>query len=320
MKPGLFPPDRRSFLFRLAGTLLTIGLLVYLMAQQGWSGIYSAFLKISAWRLVLAFLLIVASRLAVTARWHVLLRSAGVSLSIYQSARLTFSGLFAANFLPTTIGGDVFRLAGGIQLRLEPATCAASLVVDRLVGMVGMAMALPLGWFGWLAFPGNPFTGQGDLPLYQGVAAFCLSWLKRIVQRGTSFFQEVLSVLRHWLSHPLSLVYALSWSWVHMLFLFCAISLILSGMADPLPFFHIAGLWSLVYFVTLLPVSINGYGLQELALTLIFTHSGGIEPSNSLTLALIIRVLTMFASLPGAVFVPGILAGVQPVTSGEANG
>ncbi len=60
-----------------------------------------------------------------------------------QSLRITFAGLFASNFLPTTIGGDVVRLAGAIQYRLDAATSTASLVVDRLVGMAGMAMMVP---------------------------------------------------------------------------------------------------------------------------------------------------------------------------------
>ena len=85
------------------------------------------------------------SRLAVAGRWHVLMHSAGTGIIPRQSIRLTFAMLFASNFLPTTIGGDVVRYAGAVRLGFDNAISLASLVVDRLVGMTGMAMALPFG-------------------------------------------------------------------------------------------------------------------------------------------------------------------------------
>ena len=71
--------------------------------------------------------------------------SAGTGITLRQSTHLTFAMLFASNFLPTTIGGDVVRLAGALRLGFDQAISVASLVVDRLVGMTGMAMALLLG-------------------------------------------------------------------------------------------------------------------------------------------------------------------------------
>ncbi|MBW6474542.1 MAG: hypothetical protein K0B14_15555 [Anaerolineaceae bacterium] len=47
--------------------------------------------------------------------------------------------------MPTTIGGDVVRLAGAMRLGIGGSLAAASLMVDRLIGMAGMAMAAPLG-------------------------------------------------------------------------------------------------------------------------------------------------------------------------------
>jgi hypothetical protein len=60
----------------------------------------------------LALVLMIISRLAVTGRWHVLLHSGGIRITPSQSFQITMAGLFANNFLPTTVGGDVIRLAG----------------------------------------------------------------------------------------------------------------------------------------------------------------------------------------------------------------
>ena len=89
--------NRRSTIIRITGTLIAIGLLVYLLSQIGWEDIQRAFSKLTFSQLALAFGLIIMSRLAVSARWYVLLHSAEMKISYSQSARITFAGLFASN-------------------------------------------------------------------------------------------------------------------------------------------------------------------------------------------------------------------------------
>jgi hypothetical protein len=69
----------------------------------------------------------------------------------------------------------------------------------------------------------------------------------------------------------------------------------------------------LTYFVTLLPISINGLGVQELSLTFMLTHFGGITEPTALTLAFLIRILQMFASLPGAFCLPDVVVGEERI-------
>jgi hypothetical protein len=94
-----------------------------------------------------------------------------------------------------------------------------------------------------------------------------------------------------------------------MLCTFTAVWVLLEGMGEPISFWLVMGFWSASYFVTLLPISINGMGVQELALTFFFVTMGGISPSGGLTMALLMRILQMLASLPGALFLPDIMAG-----------
>jgi len=285
---------------------LAVALLIYLLAQQGWDEIASAIRQIAGWRLVLALLLVFISRLAVAGRWHVLMRSANTGISYWQSLRITMAGLFASNFLPTTIGGDVVRLGAALRLGYDRATSLAALVADRLVGMAGMAMALPFilpDLIRWLnAAPAA--SGQQGQPLLLAVP-----WLGKLWARLKHAIHDLFEVLKRWLAQPRALLGALGCTWIHMLCTFAQVWLLLGGMGESISFWSIAGLWSATYFVTLLPISINGMGLQELSMTFFYTTLGGISPSSALTLALLMRVLQMFASLPGVLFVPEMLAG-----------
>lgn len=289
-------------------------MLIYLLASQGWQEIGQAVSKLPLWRLAVALLLMFGSRLAVTLRWHVLIRSAGVSIPFSQSLRLTFSGLFASNVLPTTIGGDVFRLAGAVQAKLDAPTITASLIADRLIGMAGMAMALPFGLTGWAALQKTIFSHHqatlAELTLGAGHPFY------RIYSRGIDFVRQTLQALQIWREQRGALATSLGWTWVHMLCLFGSLALLFDGLGEPLTVWKIGGLWSLVYFVTLFPISINGYGLQEVSMTLIFAGGGGVSQQTSLIVALLIRLITMLASLPGAFFVPTILFSDQTKTFG----
>lgn len=300
MKDVSARPSSRSTALRLVGTLLAIGLLILLLAEQGWGDIWAALRQIEAWRLGLALGLMIVSRLAVAARWHVLLRSGGQPISLRQSLRINFAGLFASNFLPTTVGGDLVRLAGALQLRLDGAVSAASLIADRLVGMVGMALMIPF------SFPA--LSGGGGVAL-AGVGF--TDWARQAWQKSLDLLRRLYQALAVWLRQPRAVLAALAFSGLHMLCLFNVIGLLLGGMDQHMSFWTIGGLYSLVYFITLIPISINGYGLQELSMTMIFSNLGKAPVSAGLTAALLFRTIMMLVSLPGALFVPDILAAAR---------
>lgn len=284
------------FLLRLFGTLLSIALLVFLLRQQGWDQIWSVMKQIPVWILALALALQFISRIAVTMRWHVLLHAVNIPIQLQQSIKITFAGLFANNFLPTTIGGDVVRLGGILRLHYDKAISATSLIVDRLVGMAGMALALPFGFYAmW-----------GALPLSTSIMVYAP--LRNLLHKIRQLMLKIWAALLLWLHRPRGLVIAMAWTAAHMICLFGSLWLLLFGMQDPLPFWEVAGLWSITYFVTLLPISINGLGVQEVSIAFLLINIGGVSAQNGLSAAVILRTLIMLASLPGALFLPGLIA------------
>jgi uncharacterized membrane protein YbhN (UPF0104 family) len=93
-----------------------------------------------------------------------------------------------------------------------------------------------------------------------------------------------------------------------MLCLFGSIYIILDDLGNPISFWMIAGLWSLTYFITQIPISINGYGLQELSFTFFMSKVAGVPPAVGLSTAVILRAYFILSSLPGAFFLPSIMS------------
>ncbi len=308
---------RKVPLLRWLGTLLSGGLLAWLMARE-WTSILAAVKQLEWYYLLAVFLLTCLSRVNVWLRWHILLRSGGVPIPAGQSLRLVLAGLFASNFLPTTIGGDVVRFAGAVRLKYSAAVCAASLVVDRLVGMAGMATVLPVGLVRFFSLP-LPSLPQSRAP-GAGLAAFSLGGLpKRLLDKTKKALASIWDAVRLWVGHPRGLLLAYLATWGHMLCIFATVWLLFNHLGDSISFWMVAGLWSMSYFFTLLPVSINGLGLQELSLTFLYVNYGGAALENAAVVALLMRVLQILVSLPGALFVPGLIQPQEKSTSEQVN-
>lgn len=306
---------KRSTIIRVLGTLIAIALLVYLLSQMGWQEIQEAFSKLTFFQLGLSFGLIIISRFAVSARWYVLLHSAEMRISYTQSARITFAGLFASNFLPTTIGGDVVRLAGAVQSKVDPATSTASLVVDRLIGMAGMFITLPFGIVSLLAYQ-SFLTMPLSMPLIMA-AGISKEWWSNIWSKTKQFVFQIITAGKIWVGKPGALLLSFVFTLIHMLGIFLTIDILLTAMGEDISFLTISGLYSLVYFITLLPFTINGYGLQELSITFLFHNLSGISIESALTMSIILRTLVILASLPGAFFVGDMIsaASALPVSN-----
>jgi len=293
----------RQLLLRLFGTVLAIALLFLLLREGGWNEVWNAFRQISLTRILLGLVLVIISRLCVSTRWFILLRSGNVRISFWRSTALTFTGLFANNFLPTTIGGDVVRLAGAMQLGYDRAVCVASIAADRLLGALGMLFTLPLG-----LIPALHNLGHGATQSVVFSALF---------NRLNRFVRRTLSTFSIWIRQPTAMLAALGCTWGHMLCTFLTLYILIEGLGRHVDFWLIAGLWSLSYFVTLVPISINGYGVQELSLTFLFSTIAGLSTAVSLTVAVVIRALYISVSLIGALYLPGITAAMDSRRSSE---
>lgn len=290
---------KRSFWIRLSGTILSAALLIYL-AIQNKKAMVDAFQRISLSVLLMTLGLMLASRFFTAMRWYVLLRSAKMSVTFKEALSLTFVGLFASNFLPTTIGGDVVRLAGLIQLGQDRALSIASLAADRLINMTGMALASPLGFA--QVFSSSLLT-----------SATVMGWSRK----GIEFLKRVGTSMTVWLKQPLALLSSFLFAALHMLCVFAINYILIHALGGQLSFWRVIGLSSLAYFLGLIPISINGYGWQELTASTLLTVFGGVSISVSASVTVLSRILTLLASLPGAVTFPTVLASARTLEAGD---
>ncbi len=290
-----------------AGTILALGLLYYILSKQGKiSDIWSRMREVPVENLIYALILIFISRLAIALRWFVMVRAAGVDMPLMESLRLTFAGLFANNFLPSTVGGDVLRLGGATYEGYDPAKITASLVMDRILGTVT--------WFCMV-----PFSWHALMKLYSAKAAVSLIIAPAIGMtevKETGIKAKIIRIIKKLfaslligIKNPKALLGAIFFTSIHMACTFFMLKLFLPD-SYYVYVWEIGTLWTLVYFSSLLPTSINGLGVQEAVAVAVFSMHG-YRADHITSMALLYRFFIMFASLPGAFFITSISRNMQ---------
>lgn len=292
------PSPRRRWL-RWFGTLLSLGLLGWMLSRQDWSEIRSLATRLPPTILAGAFVLAVFSQAWSALRWWLLLRFQQIAVGYGQAFRLTVSGLFASNFLPGTIGGDVVRIAGILPRCSDRAVGVASVVLDRIVGVTAMVFVLPLSlatfWPTLRVLAVGATTGFVSQPSTTRLAG-AVGRLRAIV--------------RPWLAQPQSLAGALLASAVSVATYWTSIWLVARALHMEVTLLDVAAVTGITYFLSQIPISFNALGIREAAMIALYGQLGS-TAEQAAALALITRLLVMLATVPGALWLPGLLAAAR---------
>jgi uncharacterized membrane protein YbhN (UPF0104 family) len=279
---------------RWIGTILSLGLFVWLMTRLDWQSLLKQLADLNPWMLALAFLVYLAAQAFNTLRWCSLLWAHGVSITFWQAFRIAWSGIFASNFLPSTIGGDGLRMVAVLPYTKSKSVAVGSVALDRVINMAAMACLLPLSlWvFGAklntilaLALPFNP---------------------RKLAEK---FFPKIMDALREWASRPAAFGWAFLVAWPSNLTIMLANFIVARELGIEISFVQIIAIQAVTYFVTVLPISVNGYGLREVTFATLFTALGAtIEQASAF--AVLTRFITVLVTVPGALWVSSVASDV----------
>ena len=247
---------------------------------------------------------LILSQLLGARRWQMVLALLDIRLGYLRCAKLTFRGFFASNFLPTTIGGDAVKV-GTLAFEGHKITLlATSIMVDRLLNLVAIASLLPALF--WLPQLPSARILLISLVLILFGGAVLLAAGHKIVQsskRLFRFFSEVWQSIGHiWscsISHPRTLLWAAGLSWLSVLSGVLTTWIAALGLGIRTSFLEVVAVVAVFYFIGLVPVSINGLGVQDAGLIVMFS-SLNVSDGQALALAILIRLLTVAVGLIGA--------------------
>src|SRR5690348_213547 len=115
--------------------VILVGCLLFIDPAE----IAAALRRLSPQELAVLLLLASLDRILVGLRWGVLLRLAGVRLPLARAVRLFYQASFVGVFMPTHLGGDLLRAWWAVREGGAGHPVAASLVMERLLGLLSAA-------------------------------------------------------------------------------------------------------------------------------------------------------------------------------------
>jgi len=302
--------SRKFQWLRWGGTALSILLFIWLVSRQNWHEVWRYLQHLPFWLLPLALMFYLAGMVANAVRWYILLQAPKIRVSFWTTVKIVFTGAYVSNFLPSTIGGDTVRFVGLMHLTSDRAVGLASVILDRLINLSAFLTVLPLSvvtfgspatWLGSALLGGSPLPIVAMAGAGPGPKAGLLRRVKRWIQRGREAFGI-------WLQRPRILILAFCVSWLSIFVVFIAIWLVARGLGIPVALYQVMGITGITYLLTLLPISVNGYGLREVAITTLYLPLGA-NLEQAATLALITRFLSMLETLPGALWLSQVVSG-----------
>ena len=248
-------------------------------------------------------------------RWREVSAECGASLTIRQAMRYNIIGAFFNQTLPSSIGGDAVRLWLVARAGAGWRAATYSIFVERAIGLIALAIiiAASLPWsYNLISDPhGRSALLLLDFAALAGGLGFLIlgrlpwPWLKRwwathhlhacsVVANRVIFSRKrgpkvaILSVLVH------ILAVVIAWC-------------VARSIAAPVLFGQVLQLVPPVMLITMVPISIAGWGVREASMGLAFGYAG-LATSEGVNVSLLFGAIY---------FIVGAFGGLVWIFSGE---
>lgn len=285
---------------------ISAALLYYALRKVDFPGLWSRLNRDSLGWIAISIVLLLIQIYCAALRWREISAQCGAPLSSRQTLRFNMIGAFFNQTLPSSIGGDAVRLLLVSRIGFGWRAAAYSVFVDRAIGLIALALmvTLSLPWsFQLISDP-------------HGRAAVTLIALTAVAA-GLGFLACGLlewPKLKHW--RPIHHILACSVIANRVLF-DRSIGLRVGVLSFMIHFFTVATVWCgarsihapvnlseifllipTVSLVTMVPISIAGWGVRETAMMVGFGYAG-LSQNDGVNVSLLFGLATFFVGAIG---------------------
>lgn len=307
---------------------ISLALLYYLFVKLGDPTEYGRKIMAADKGLLLLGALCYASAVAISGlKWGILLRAAGLPVAPPRLLQYQWIAEFFNNFLPAQVGGDVMRGYALASDTRRAADAAASVLIDRFIGLMVFMMAAAVASVGMLLFgkpSGLAFEAEGllflriaalgssavTLLLLLMIAALLSRTLKQwaehllarlpLADRLLPTWQKLAGAFNVYRTQPTALLWTAVGSALIVVLTSVNIWLIARAVTP-----HVISLWEvlainpiIVFALVVVPLAPGGLGVRQLSFAGLFQLMGaGFELGT--TVGLLQQLIGYAVSLPG---------------------
>ncbi|RTL61197.1 MAG: flippase-like domain-containing protein [Hyphomicrobiales bacterium] len=301
------PAKSRVVAIALLKIGITIAILWFLVNRLSTGGMLASLLGIAPWAITLCLSLVTFQLILSALRTQVILSESVSSVDVPTMIRISFAGAFYSQTMVSFVGGDAARIMLLAQHGVPATVSSYVIVLDRLVGLAAQLLVL-------LAVSPALLLMRVDVSLYGSVWAFALAGLVCVC--GIAFFahlpQSVVGrdgfVARHLrglsdmnitiMRNRASLIRTILLSTAIVVINMVCIYVYFRGIGVDVGAMNVLVISPAVFLVSMLPISIAGWGVREGAMSAGFALVG-VDPAQSLVVSIAFGLTLALVSLPG---------------------
>ncbi len=284
---------------------ITAGLLVLIFRSVNTDDTSLALSTISPGYLLAALLLLLASTFIAGSRWYLIMRRIGFTESYAFFVKSYFKGAFFNQGLPTSIGGDGLRIRDSSKGGGSAEDAFYGVFIDRIIGLAGLLLlnitALILNQS---LLPANVYYPLLGILICLTTGLLLLFFLRKFrfiaLNRYLGFLGRLSERYFQVYSTLSSVSVQLGLSLIIHLLTMMAFFMIGSGVGLDFPLQVYLVLVPPVILLTILPISLAGWGVREGAMVGFFLLVGA-DKSVILTFSILYGLVALTASLPGLI-------------------
>ncbi|MDD2368656.1 MAG: lysylphosphatidylglycerol synthase transmembrane domain-containing protein [Sulfuricurvum sp.] len=253
--------------------------------------------------IIFAFILQLGSTMLAAYRWSLIMSALHFHQNFVFYLGSYFKGAFFNQALPGSIGGDAVRGLELGSLGYSKKEAFAGIFIDRIVGLVGLLILnfganllsndlLPI----WLFHLVNMICIGGMLGFSALIVLHKIRWLH--TYKATRVFANLSHRFRQVYATKEAIVVQVGLSVIIHFLSVLAFYEIARSVGIPLPLSLFLVVVPPVFLLTIIPISLAGWGVRESAMVGIFILVGGSKEAI-LSVSLLYGIMLIVASLPG---------------------
>jgi uncharacterized protein (TIRG00374 family) len=274
--------------------------------------LFNKLLSINKYYIALAFILLTAQYLLSSFKWKIILMVDGINVPFRYLLQNYYIGNFISLFLPSSFGGDIYRIFALKKHSYDVSKNTSSVLFDRITGLFALisisivSFAL-FGYFSknlWLIVA----YFIGVLLFIIITSDYAINKLAAIQHRVIRFPYKILKSFNQYIKQPKYLFPTLLVSFIFQANIVFIVSLYCAALNISVQYSYLFIVVPLIYLTEALPISINGLGVREGAFVFFFSQIGVTKESAMAVAILVISVRYLYClSIGGSLLLRAIL-------------
>ncbi|MCG8467119.1 MAG: flippase-like domain-containing protein [Gemmatimonadetes bacterium] len=303
---GSVRADRRAWALWVQ-TAISLALGAVLLLVVDWSELYASLAGTRPLWIAAGFFLLALQYPVTAIKWRASLEAHGLRWPLLRLCRIVAGAAFFNNFLPSSIGGDGYRVARTWPESAPKSRALSAVVVERLLGLGALVF---LGLIGavWVAVRQDAPTAR--LYVLGSVLALLVGSVGLVSVRS-ALRDRIAAAIRERpkfaaLARNVALVRAargpmmrlVVHSFVFHFIAVLAVYFILGALGATTGYWSVALVVAVSGLAAALPISLNGLGVQEGSFAFVAAQLG-VPFDSALAAAVVVRVLVLPLTLIG---------------------